>query len=342
MLPQVLGTLAGGILTSQAARADRKAQAQANAQNMANFNLYKPHLAGNLQGGTDALGGVLRTGAYTGPTLAAPNQFQTGTANQMCRYGLDLQRSGFGMLGNASGFGQNYNDLYGGVLSSDNLNRAVDYAGQNAGALTDAVMRDDTRALTEQTLPALNMAASGSGNTNSSRAGVVEAIAQRGYGDRRADVQTNIANNLIDRSLAAQAQQFQNAMAANEGIGRAYGQGMATLGQGGNFGMNAGGFLQAQEQARLAAEQAAFERQRDFELNQRKGFQSGMLGRAPNSSGAVANMHNPVMAGFGGALKGWGFGGNYAQEQQSNAPANQAQPSWGNQFFQSLSRSIGY
>ena len=88
-------------------------------------------------------------------------------------------------------------------------------------------------------------------------------------------MQTNITNNLIDRSLAAQAQQFQNAMAANEGIGRAYNQGMATLGQGGNFGMNAGGFLQAQEQARLAAQQAAFERQRDFELNQRKGFQSG-------------------------------------------------------------------
>ena len=318
MWGQIIGAVAGGLLSNQAARADRKAQAEANAQNMAGFNLYKPHLAKNLQGGTDALGGVLSTGAYTGPTLAAPNQFQTDTANQMGGYGLDLQRSGFGMLGSNAGFGQNFRDLYGGVLSSDNLNRAIDYAGQNAGALTDAVMRDDTRALTEQTLPALSMAASGSGNTNSSRAGVAEAIARRGYGDRRADVQANITNNLIDRSLAAQAQQFQNAMAANEGIGRAYGQGMATLGQGGNFGMNAGGFLQAQEQARLAAQQAAFERQRDFELNQRKGFQSGMLGRAPNSGGAVANMHNPAMAGFGGALQGWGFGG----DMQNKLPTN--------------------
>jgi hypothetical protein len=150
---------------------------------------------------------------------------------------------------------------------------------------------------------------------NSSRAGVADAVANRGYDDRRADVATNIQNSLIDRSLNQQAQQFsdqgaalQGAGQANQGMSSAYNTGLDTLGQGANFGMNAGNALQGYNQASLSDQQANFDRQRDFELQQRMNYQSGMLGQAPNSSQDVkANTTSPFAGAIGGAMQGFGF-----------------------------------
>lgn len=309
----VWGALIGGAFGAFNAAQDRKANAKANAQRMAAFNQYKPFVDANLSGSQTALGNVINTGAYSGPTYAGPNTYQTGTANTMGGYGMDMQNAGYGMMANNAGFGANYRSMYDDARTSDRLSNAIDYAGANSGALTDAIMRDDRRNLQENTLTGINMAASGSGNVNSSRAGVQDAIANRAFNDRRADVQTNVANQLVDRSLAQQGQQFNDAMAANAAIQGAYGQGMSTLGQGANFGMNAGNFLQAQDQARLNDQRSNFERQRDFELEQRKAYQSGMLGKAPATSGSgiTANKAN-VGAGFlGGAMTGHGFQQKY-------------------------------
>ena len=46
------------------------------------------------------------------------------------------------------------------------------------------------------------MNASGTGNVNSSRAGMADAIAQRAFDDRRADVSTDVFNSLRDARLA--------------------------------------------------------------------------------------------------------------------------------------------
>jgi hypothetical protein len=177
-------------------------------------------------------------------------------------------------------------------------------------------MRDDRRNLQENTLTGIDMAASGSGNTNSSRAGIATAVANRGYDDRRADMASNIQNSLIDRSLNTQNQAFadqQNAlsgaMGANNAISNAYGVGLNTMGQGSNFGMNAGNSLQGYNQAQLNDMRQRFEDQRDFEMQQRTMYNAGILGRAPNSSQkVVANMHNPMMAGISGAIGGYGKG----------------------------------
>ena len=320
------GAIIGAGASLLGSKMQSKAQDKANAAKMAAFNQYKPYVDANLKGSEAALDGVLNTGAYQGQTLAAPNQFQTGTANTMGNYGTNMMNSGNAMMGNTAGFGNNANALYGQyqgmseAAQQDRLGNAMNYASANSGSLVDAAMRDDRRNLQENTLTGIDMAAMGSGNTNSSRAGIAEAVANRAYDDRRADVATNIQNSLIDRSLNQQAQQFrdqgsalQGAGQANQSIQSAYGVGMNTLGQGANFGMNAGNSLQGYNQANLNDQRQRFEDQRDFELEQRKGYQSGILGKAPNSSGngVQANMNNPYAAALGGGMAGFGFQQEY-------------------------------
>jgi len=326
------GAIIGGAMGLMGANKQAKAQDAATAAQMAGFKQYEPYVDANLSGSQAALGGVLETGAYTGQTLAAPNDFQTGTATNMGNIGGNLQNSGYAMMGNTSGFGSNANSLfnqYQGMAQAaqaDRLGTAMDYASANANPLVDAAMRDDRRNLQENTLTGINLAASNSGNMNSSRAGVADAVANRAFDDRRADVALDVQDRLIDRSLAQQSQQFsdrgnalQGAGMANEGIQNAYTQGLNTLGQGANFGMNAGNSLQGYDQAALMDAQAAFERQRDFEMQQRQGYQSGILGKAPSNVGTItANKVDPFQAAMGGAMGGFGFQQQYFPQQQAN------------------------
>ena len=336
------GAIIGAGASLLGSKMQSKAQDKANAAKMAAFNQYKPYVDANLEGSQGALDGVLNTGAYQGQTYAAPNQFQTGTANTMGGYGTNMMNSGNAMMGNTAGFGNNANSLYGqyqGMANGaqqDRLGNAMDYANQNSGSLVDAAMRPELRNLQENTLTGIDNAAMGSGNMNSSRAGVATAVANRAYDDRRADVSTNIQNSLIDRSLNQQAQQFrdqgsalQGAGQANDALQSAYGVGMNTLGQGANFGMNAGNSLQGYNQENLNDQRQRFEQQRDFELEQRKGYQSGILGKAPNSSGngVQANMNNPYAAALGGGMAGFGFQQEYFPQQQSSlVPQNSPMP----------------
>jgi len=323
MWGQIAGAVLGGGMSYLSSKQDRKNQDAQNDALMAGFNQYKPYVDNNLKGSEGALNNVLDTGAYQGQTYAGPNAFQTGTANSMGNFGMGMMNSGNAMMGNNAGFGNNANNMYGqyqGMVNNaqqqDRLGNAINYANQNTGSLVDTAMRDDRRNLQENTLTGIDMAASGSGNMNSSRAGIAEAVANRGYDDRRADMASNIQNSLIDRSLNTQSQAFadqQNAlsgaMGANTGISNAYGVGLNTLGQGANFGMNAGNSLQGYNQAQLNDMRQRFEDQRDFGLEQRKNYQAGILGKAPNSSqNVVANMHNPMMAGISGAVGGYGKG----------------------------------
>jgi len=170
------------------------------------------------------------------------------------------------------------------------------------------------RNLNENTLTGIDLNASNTGNMNSSRAGVAGAVAQRGFDDRRADVAMGIQDRLVDRSLAQQAQQFsdqgralQSAGTANDGISSAYNMGLNTVGEGANFGMNAGNSLQGYSQAELDDLRRRFESNRDFEMEQRSNYQNGILGRAPNSSQSVSpSMANPFAAAMSGAISSLG------------------------------------
>lgn len=333
------GALIGGAVGLYGANQQKKATNAANAANMASFNQYKPYVDANLANSQGALGGVLNTGAYQGNTYQGPNAYQTNTANTMGGYAGNMMNSGNAMMGNTGGFGNNANALYGqyqgmsNAAQNDRMGTAMDYASANAGGLVDSAMRDDLRNLQENTLTGIDMAASGSNNMNSSRAGVAGAVANRGYNDRRADVAMGIQDNLIDRSLNQQQRQFQDQGSALQGAGQAnqsimgaYNTGMNTLGEGANFGMNAGNSLQGYGQQAMDDQRLRFEQQRDFELQQRKDYQAGMLGQAPDTSNKFSANNNSLGAGaIGGAMAGFGFAKqNFGAGQ--NSGSGQQQP----------------
>ena len=342
-----LGPLIGGMFGMMGANKQASAQREANAANMAAFNQYKPYVDAGLSGGQGAFNNALGGGYYQGPTYAGPNQFQTGTANTMGTYGQNLQDSGFNMMSNNNQFGQNANNLYGRfsgladqASTTDRMGNAIDYATANSGALTDSLMRNDRRNLEEGVLPGINMAATGSGNVNSSRAGVAEGVANRGYEDRYADMSQRVTDSLIDRSLMQQGQQFSdasnalsNAGNANNQISNAYNTGMNTMQTGGTTGMNAGGALQGFDQAQMNDDRANFEGNRDFGYNMYKDYMSGMLGKAPTSSNVNNPVPNNMMSGaLGGAMQGYGFQNQYFGGQPNYLTPQQEQMALNSRF----------
>ena len=200
----------------------------------------------------------------------------------------------------------------------DRMATAMDYANNNVDALADVALRDSRRNLASN-LQQGNLNASGSGNMNASRAGVADAIARRDFDDRAADVRAGIQDQLIDRSLQQQARQFSDrgdalnaASQANQGIMGAYGMGMNAAGEGANFGMNAGNFLQQQEQNRLDDMRNRFERDRDFEFDMRERYGQGILSQGGRTSNQTAiNRVDPAQAAMGGAMGGFGFQNKY-------------------------------
>ena len=318
------GAIIGGAMGLMGAIKQAKAMDRANAANMASFNMYKPYVEGNLQGADSALQGVLSTGNYQGQTLADPNQFSVGTANNMGQFGNNMQNQGANIMAQTGGFGGNANALYDqymGMADSagqDRMATAMDYANNNVDALADVALRDSRRNL-DSSLQQGNLNASGTGNMNSSRAGVADAIARRDFDDRAADVRTGLQNQLIDRSLQQQARQFSDrgdalnaAGGANQGIMNAYGMGMNTMGEGANFGMNAGNFLQQQEQNRLDDMRNRFENDRDFEFDMRERYGQGILAQGGTTSNrAQVNKVDPMQGAMGGAMSGFGFQNKY-------------------------------
>ena len=321
MWGQIAGAVIGGVMGNRGARKGAAAQNAATAASMAGFNQYKPHVDANLAGGQTALDGVLAAGNYGGPTYAGPHPFSSNTATAMGGAGGAMINRGAGMMDRFAGFGDNSQDIYGqyGAMAdaagnTDRLAVAQQYALNNSQPMIDAAMRDDRRNLQENVLPAINQGASASGNTASSRAGVAEAVANRGYDDRRADVTAGINDAFTARSLGQQNTQFnqqgsalQGAGSANNAIRSAYSDGLNTMGEGANFGMNAGNVLQGYDQAAFDDARARFEGNRDFALNQRKDYMSTMLNRAPNNPSVQPNNFDPTMSGISGAMTGFGF-----------------------------------
>ena len=318
------GAIIGGAMGLMGANKQAKAMDNANAANMASFNMYRPYVQGNLGAADTALGGVLATGAYQGDTLAGPNQYQTDTANNMARIGNAMQNTGSNIMGQTTGFGQNANNLYNqymGMADSagqDRMATAMDYANNNVDALADVALRDSRRNLASN-LQQGNLNASGTGNMNSSRAGVADAIARRDFDDRAADVRASLQDQLIDRSLQQQARQFSDrgdalnaAGSANRGIMDAYGLGMSGAAMGGDFGMNAGNFIQQDQQNRMNDDRDRFERNRDFEFDMRERYGQGILAQGGTTANRYeVNNVDPAQGAMGGAMAGYGIQNKY-------------------------------
>lgn len=318
------GAIIGGAMGLMGANKQAKAMDRANENNMASFRMYEPYVSGNLGAANSALGGVLSTGAYQGPTYAGANEYNLGTATNMGNIGRNMQNTGSAIMGQTTGFGGNANALYDQYIDmadaagEDRMATAMDYANDNVDALADVALRDSRRNLASN-LQQGNLNASGTGNMNSSRAGVADAIARRDFDDRAADVRASLQDQLIDRSLQQQARQFSDrgdalnaAGGANRGIMDAYGLGMSGAAMGGEFGMNAGNFIQQDQQNRMNDDRDRFERNRDFEFDMRERYAGGILsGGGQTSNRYAVNNVDPAQGAMGGAMAGYGIQNKY-------------------------------
>lgn len=306
-------TVIGGVMGNKAAKADRRAQADANRMSAMPYMDAQPYLTDVYSQGQNALNSALDTGAYRGQTYAGIDPLQAQAAQQLGTGGQLGYTDALNFMGAGRGFGQNYQDIYN-IASRDQLGAATDYARQNVEPMLAAAMRDPYRALTEQTLPGIDRMASGSGNMNSSRAGVADALAQRAYDDRSADVSASLLDQLTGRALNAQTNQFNMMNSANANLGNLYNTGMGQVGTASGFMNQGGGILSTDAQNRLNDDKARFEAQRDFEMQQLNAYNTGILGgRGGNSlSGINAVTANPFAGTMGGALLGAGFGKEYA------------------------------
>ena len=163
---------------------------------------------------------------------------QQGVASNQGSIAGEIQGSAgnFNNLANQqSGLTDRFTGLADQAQGTDYLANANAYARANSQPLVDAALRDDRRNLQENTLTGIDMAASGSGNMNSSRAGIAEAVANRAFDDRAADVRAQVNSDLRQDSLAQQNVQFGQ---ANTALGNA-GTSIANTGSQFGSGVNA-------------------------------------------------------------------------------------------------------
>lgn len=236
----------------------------------------KPYLDTAFNGAQAAYDAAKGTPYYTGQTYAGMTPAQKATLDNLKAYatgtGLStagtLSSMGTSLAGNASKAASSL-DEFKALAGTDATAANIAAAGQYAAnpyidAQIDANSRDVTRNLHESMLPSIDRAASGSGNLNSSRAGVASGIAQRGAADRIADISAQLRGDAYSQGLTlAQGDRAQNLSAlstAANGYAGLASTGINAIGAGNDaaykaYGAAAGADsqVQADEQGKLDA-----------------------------------------------------------------------------------------
>ena len=185
-----------------APQADQLKNAMTSAGDIYNQQKATPFFEGDLYAG---MGDMTRQGVNSIGQFAGSNntgQTISNAANPLLAGGQMSMNS--------------MNDLYGMTqqdATADNIRVAQAYANDPALQGTiDAANRDTARNLYEGDLPEINRNASASGNMNSSRAGMADAIARRGADDRMADTSAVIRSDAYNRGLGMAENQRSNNM----------------------------------------------------------------------------------------------------------------------------------
>lgn len=328
MFGAIAGSLISGVMANKAAKSQANAMNAANYANQAGFRDARPYNQFGYAQNKDAYNNALDMGTYLGDRYAGFNPMQDAAYTGMYGFGQNQADLGQNLMGIGQGFGQNYQDLYN-QASQDMLGNAINYATENQEPLLTAAMRDPYRQLTENTLTGIDQGASATGNTNSSRAGVAEAVANRGFNDRMADTAANIQQNLINQSMGAQQNQFANMMGANQGLYNALSAGQNMAGAGFGDMASAGGAFQTDSQNQMNTDMNAFNEQRDFQGNLVNQYMNNMSNAPSRYTGNQAVTTDPYSATLGGAMAGAGFGSQYLQPffNQVGAPSMAQPPS---------------
>lgn len=320
------GAILGGIGGSQSKGGGTTTTSTSSAP----WQPQQQYLTSGFSDARTALDNALKNPVYQGQRVAGLNPFQTGAADTLGNYsqtnsGLaqSATNAANGMLTPGSQYGNNAANLYSQYNGVDPTQQILGTASQYANSpyadgMIDAAGRDVSRQLNEQTLPGLNRQFSGTGNTNSTRAGVESAIAQRGASDRLTDMSNSIRGNLFNTGLTQGQNQYnqnlQNSLAANNQLYNAY-----NVGQNGlqnaqqlatgyfNQGNTAGGLYQNQNQNELNAQLAAFNEANNNPLDFiQKYMQSvgGSYGGTSTGTSTAPETGGGVMGGLTGALGG--------------------------------------
>lgn len=285
------------------------------------FAVSLPLLQSTIGNGQTFLNNVMANPAYTGQRVAALNPFQVSSANNLGNFSnamssvpYTLNAAGMQNLDVGSNYGANAQDIFNRYNGIDPTQSILDNANLYSNnpyisGLIDASSRDVVRNLSENTLPTLNRQFAGTGNTNSTRAGVESAIAQRGAADRLADLSSQIRSQFFGKGLDMAQNQFnqnlQNSLAANNQILNAANLGRNLIGAGQDYASNnfnqgqlAGNVFQTQNQNELNANKALFDESQANTL------------RALTAMSGVAN-----------AGQGWSGGPTSSTESKTSTPS---------------------
>ena len=307
---QIGGAVIGGVMANKGAKDDRRYKDEQNKLNREPWEMSKPYIKDMYADGKTELEKIKAGGAYSGDTYAGPNPYATNAYNNMGGRVPGMMDNSFGMMDSTKGYAGNYQDMYNKASSGTTLADAQKYATANSGGMVDAAMRDPRRQLEEQTLTGIDQGASGTGNTNNTRAMMAGAIANRGFNDRQADMTAGINNQLMNQYTNQANQDTQNAFTANSGMGNAYGRSFGQIGDSMAYGVGAGEGLQGYDQAKMNDQKRRYDEDMFWNQNANKDFSSGILSNAQYSPAkAEANMTNTGAATLGGMMSGWGTGG---------------------------------
>jgi hypothetical protein len=201
----------------------------AAAQNYDNAPGFTPlAYTGLSQGSKDALGSV------------------AGFANQGAGYAPGLFGAGAGLLPAGADALQAGRSAYGSATTDPtqtNITSAGAYANNpyTQGIIT-AAQRPIERQLNEVAVPNLNISAAGTGNTDSSRAAMTEAILRRSAGEDESDVASKILGSQYDNGLSlaegARSTNLQALLASMSGFNSLTGTGASLIGSGNGLGLD--------------------------------------------------------------------------------------------------------
>ena len=265
---------------------------------------------------------------YTGPFYSGMTGDQTSGMDMVRNFANGQAGAINGNLANtaqaASQWGQNYGQNANDIYSRYSVDPTQTIA-QNAGAFInndvlngqiDAANRDVTRALTEGYMPQSARSANMSGNANSSRHFVDDAIATRGAQDRMADTAAQIRGNAYNTALGQASSNYFNganaALAGNAQVGNSLGQGIdaanASLGYNGAVAQGLMGIGQAQQtdaNAQIAADKEQATYLENLGWN-RLAQKSAIINGSPSVMQSGGSGFNPLQAALGVGLVGAG------------------------------------
>lgn len=313
----MIGALIGGVMGMAAANKQAKAIKDANNQNNQYMNAAMPYMKGAMGDISGSYQGMVDQGPYSGPYYAGVNPMQTTANTGMYNFGMANTGTGQNLMNQSGSFGSNSADLYnqfqGMANRPDMMADASQYATDNMNPIVQAMMRDDSRRLNEQTLPGINMAASGSGNTNSSRAGVADALANRAYDDRFADVSTDVYNSLRDARLAQGNTEFNQTTSALSNAGNAntmmannFNTGLNMASGGFNTALGAGNNQNTFDQGQIDADRGQFDYTTGYNYNLGKDYLNALAANKTEGNYAQ-NPISPGVSALSGAMSGMGF-----------------------------------